>query len=159
MEYFDTYHSPIGFLTVCSDGESITRISFSEEKPDTVISCTVVVSAIKQLDEYFQGNRMVFDLPLKPKGTSFQKKIWNELVTIPFGQPVSYTQVALKTGDVKNVRAVGTANGKNPVAILIPCHRVIGSNGKLIGYAGGLWRKKWLLNHEASLNPVKNTLF
>jgi len=159
MEYFDTYQSPIGFLTVCSDGESITRISFSEERQQGARSCPVVDSAINQLNEYFSGERLNFDIPLNPSGTGFQKKVWNELGTIPFGQTISYRNIAIRIGDVKTIRAVGTANGKNPVAIVIPCHRVIGADGKLVGYAGGLWRKKWLLNHEANFNPVKNTLF
>ena len=159
MEYFETYQSPIGFLTVYSDGESITRVSFSEEKQQATRSCSVIDLTINQLDEYFRGELLVFDIPLHSEGTGFQEIVWKELRTIPFGQTVSYTDIAIKTGDAKNVRAVGTANGKNPVAIIIPCHRVIGANGKLTGYAGGLWRKKWLLNHEATFNPVKNTLF
>ena len=103
---------------------------------------------IKQLDEYFSGKRKMFDIDVILKGTEFQRKVWNALKDIPYGVTVSYALIAEKTGDRKAARAVGNANNKNPVSIIIPCHRVIGSNGSLTGYGGGLWRKKWLLEHE-----------
>jgi methylated-DNA-[protein]-cysteine S-methyltransferase len=159
MEFYSTYHSPIGFLTVYSDGNTVTRISFSEEELKSVESCLVLDDTLAQLHEYFKGKRLVFDIPVNPQGTGFQKRVWNELMYIPFGQTASYKEIATKTGDKKNVRAVGAANGKNPIAVIIPCHRIIGTNGKLTGYAGGIWRKKWLLNHESGYKPVKNTLF
>lgn len=159
MEYFDTYFSPIGLIVIYSDGSLITRISFSENEMKSAQSCRILKDAFIQMDEYFDGTRIDFDIPINPQGTDFQKKVWSELIGIPYGQMVSYKDIALKTGDVNNVRAVGTANGKNPIAIVIPCHRVISTNGKLTGYAGGIWRKKWLLNHESKFKPIKNTLF
>ena len=104
--------------------------------------------------KYFEGKRNQFDLNLNPAGTDFQKKVWNELLQIPYGKTCSYLDIAKRLGDPKSIRAAATANGKNPLWIVIPCHRVIGSDGSLTGYAGGLWRKKWLLDHE---NPVKQT--
>jgi methylated-DNA-[protein]-cysteine S-methyltransferase len=108
---------------------------------------------MQQLDEYFTGKRRTFSLQLDLIGTDFQKKIWNELMKIPFGKTMSYLELAMQHGDVKAIRAVGTANAKNPIAIIVPCHRVIGAGGELVGYAGGLHRKKWLLELEGSLHP------
>lgn len=146
-------------LIVYSDGKSINKISFSEKREKSDTSCSVIEDSISQLEEYFSGKRFIFELPLDPHGTDFQKKVWNKLVAIPYGQTVTYKDIALITGDVNNVRAVGTSNGKNPIAVIIPCHRVIGTNGKLTGYAGGLWRKKWLLNHEQNYLPDPGKLF
>jgi methylated-DNA-[protein]-cysteine S-methyltransferase len=112
----------------------------------------VLKDCVTQLDEYFNGTRRQFSLKLNPEGTEFQKRVWNELLNIPFGKTVSYLQLAKLLGDVKAIRAVANANGKNPIWIIIPCHRVIGTDGSLTGYAGGLHRKKWLLDHES---PVK----
>ena len=113
--------------------------------------------AVIQLQEYFEGKRTHFTFLLHPSGTEFQKKVWQELLNIPFGKTCSYLELSKKLGDVKAIRAVAAANGKNPLWIVVPCHRVIGSDGSLTGYAGGLWRKKWLLEHE---NPsVQKTLF
>ena len=113
--------------------------------------------AVLQLQDYFDGKRTTFTFPLNPSGTDFQKKVWDELLHIPFGKTCSYLELSKKLGDVKAIRAVASANGKNPLWIVVPCHRVIGTDGSLTGYAGGLWRKKWLLEHE---NPVKQeTLF
>ena len=109
---------------------------------------------IKQLDEYFNRKRTVFDLPLDLQGTEFQLRVWNELLKIPFDRTITYKELALKLGNLKAIRAVGTANGANPVSIIIPCHRVIGSDGSLTGYAGGLWRKKWLLEFESSTSSL-----
>ena len=113
-----------------------------------------IATAILQFKEYFDGTRETFSIPLKPEGTDFQKRVWNELAKIPFGKTVSYQEVANRLGDPKVIRAAASANGKNPISIIIPCHRVIGSDGSLTGYAGGLHRKKWLLAHES---PVKQT--
>ena len=111
----------------------------------------------KYTKEYFEGNRTEFQFEMNPKGTDFQKKVWQELLKISYGKTESYQKITNKLGDPKAIRAVANANGKNPLWIVIPCHRVIGSDGSLTGYAGGLWRKKWLLNHE---NPIKQeTLF
>ena len=108
--------------------------------------------AVLQLQEYFNGKRTEFSLQINPSGTDFQLKVWQELLNIPYGKTYSYLELSKKLGDVKAIRAVASANGKNPLWIVIPCHRVIGTDGSLTGYAGGLWRKKWLLEHE---NPVK----
>ncbi|HNU58810.1 MAG TPA: methylated-DNA--[protein]-cysteine S-methyltransferase, partial [Aquaticitalea sp.] len=108
----------------------------------------VLQRAVKQLDDYFQGKRTSFDFKINPKGTEFQKKVWRELCAIPFGKTMSYLELSKKLGDVKAIRAVASANAKNPIWIVVPCHRVIGSDGSLVGYAGGLYRKKWLLEHE-----------
>ena len=104
--------------------------------------------AIIQLQEYFEGKRKQFTIRLNPQGTNFQKKVWQKLLEIPFGTTISYQQLSNQLGDSKAIRAVANANSKNPLWIIIPCHRVIGSDGSLTGYAGGLWRKKWLLEHE-----------
>src|SRR5690606_31148847 len=111
-------------------------------------------TAALQLGEYFSGSRTRFSFKIAPEGTDFQKKVWQQLQQIPFGQTISYLELSRTLGDVKAIRAVASANGKNPLWIVIPCHRVIGTDGSLTGYAGGLWRKKWLLEHE---NPPKQT--
>lgn len=115
----------------------------------TVNSSGLLQKAMQQLEEYFRGNRKQFDLPLNPQGTPFQQKVWNELLKIDYGSTATYLQMAKRLGDVKAIRAAASANGKNPIGIIIPCHRVIGADGKLTGYAGGLHRKQWLLEHEA----------
>ena len=111
-----------------------------------------LIEAVTQLQEYFIGKRTEFTFKLNPKGTEFQKKVWQELLQIPYGKTCSYLELSKKLGDVKAIRAVASANCKNPLWIIVPCHRVIGTDGSLTGYAGGLWRKKWLLEHE---NPIK----
>ncbi|MBN1937224.1 MAG: methylated-DNA--[protein]-cysteine S-methyltransferase [Anaerolineae bacterium] len=111
----------------------------------------VIEMALVQLDEYFSGVRRVFDLPLGLHGTEFQQRVWRQLLEIPYGQTASYAEVARALGNPQAVRAVGLANGKNPISIIVPCHRVIGSDGNLVGYGGGLWRKEWLLKHEGCL--------
>lgn len=119
----------------------------------------VIQNVITQLNEYFLGTLTTFDLPLLPQGTTFQKIVWDELVKIPYGKTTSYLKIAQQINNVKAIRAVGTSNGKNPIAIVIPCHRVIGTNGTLTGYAGGLWRKKWLLEHEhKSVSKTQQTM-
>lgn len=112
-----------------------------------------------QLHEYFEGNRKEFDLPVHQNGTAFQQKIWSALTQIPYGKTMSYLELSKRTGDAKAIRAVGTTNGKNQLSIVVPCHRVIGSNGSLTGYGGGLWRKQWLLEHEARFAHGVQTLF
>ena len=119
----------------------------------------MLIQCVEQLIQYFNGQRRVFELPLSQEGTSFQQEVWNELVTIPYAKTISYIQLAIKTGDPKATRAVASANGRNNIAIIVPCHRVIGSNGQLVGYGGGLWRKKWLLEHEMKVAYGVQTLF
>lgn len=147
--------SPIGELIIESDGVSLTSILFKgddflvEQNPDDIVN-----QCIGQLDEYFIGDRKIFDLPMNPKGTDFQHKVWDKVFGIPFGETNSYGNIAVDLGDLKLNRAVGLANGANPIPIIIPCHRVIGRDGSLTGYAGGLERKKWLLNHEAQFHSI-----
>ena len=127
----------------------------NEITPLTVVSETLpepLQKALQQLSEYFKGDRQIFNIPLNPQGTEFQQKVWKELQNVSFGKTASYQQIANALGDPKVIRAAASANGKNPISIIIPCHRVIGSDGSLTGYAGGLHRKKWLLQHES---PVK----
>jgi len=146
--------TPLGIAIISGDENGISKISISQEseqEPSAIVP-DHLDDAVEQLKEYFDGNRTVFDLKLNPSGTDFQKKVWNELLTIPFGKTTTYLDMAKRLGDPKCIRAAATANGKNPLWIIVPCHRVIGSDGSLTGYAGGLWRKKWLLDHE---NPVK----
>ena len=159
MEYRISYKSPLGFLILKSDGLSVTEISFSENEPEENKECALLLECQHQLEEYFCGKTLEFNLPLNPEGTPFQKKVWAELLKIPKGQTITYHQLAIRLGDAKLVRAVGTANGRNPLAIVIPCHRVIGAGNKLTGYAGGLSRKLWLLEHEMKCNPLEGTLF
>lgn len=152
-------HSPLGITKIVGDEEGIAVISVSDVGT-TEVSTTipdVLQAAVSQLQEYFEGKRTDFDLKLNPKGTDFQQKVWKSLLEIPFGKTVSYMDQTKKLGDVKAIRAVASANGKNPLWIVVPCHRVIGTNGSLTGYAGGLSRKKWLLEHE---NPsTQQSLF
>ena len=146
-------NTPIGSVELVGDTKGIASISFidSSEKPTSEIPVELQ-TAVHQLNEYFEGERSHFQLKLTPKGTDFQKKVWNQLLQIPYGKTASYQQVANSLGDPKVIRAAASANGRNPIAIIIPCHRVVGSDGSLTGYAGGLHRKKWLLAHES---PVK----
>jgi methylated-DNA-[protein]-cysteine S-methyltransferase len=159
MEYQTSYKSPLGFLNLKSDGLVVTGISFSENELQEQNDCDVLLKCKQEFDNYFSGKLFEFDLPLAPEGTEFQKKVWDELLKIPYGETVTYLELAVRLGDPKAVRAVGTANGRNPVAIVIPCHRVIGAGNKLTGYAGGIARKLWLLEHEMKHNPSKQTLF
>lgn len=159
MEYRLYYKSLLGFLMLRSDGEAVTEIAFSEHASSDVNSCALLLECKNQLDDYFSGNSLEFNLPLNPTGTAFQKRVWAELMHIPKGQTITYQELARRLGDPKLVRAVGTANGRNPLAIVIPCHRVIGAGNKLTGYAGGLTRKQWLLAHEMKHHPVAGILF
>lgn len=119
----------------------------------------LVIQCIEELIQYFHGQRRIFTVPVSQPGSPFQQRVWSELAVIPFGKTMSYIQLAIKTGDPKATRAVASANGKNNVAIIIPCHRVIGANRALVGYGGGLWRKKWLLEHEMKVAYGVQTLF
>ncbi|WP_132793286.1 methylated-DNA--[protein]-cysteine S-methyltransferase [Tenacibaculum skagerrakense] len=144
------YKSPIGTIEVKGNSKEIHSIYFIEEDISTTLEVTSgeIKKCIQQLDEYFLGNRKEFELNLSPNGTEFQGKVWTELLKVPFGKTRSYLEQSKKLGDVKAIRAVASANGKNPISIIIPCHRIVGSDGSLTGYAGGVWRKKWLLEHE-----------
>jgi methylated-DNA-[protein]-cysteine S-methyltransferase len=141
--------SPLGITKIVGDEKGISEISvlseglISSKIPKNLKDC------VYQLQEYFDGNRNHFDFKINPQGTDFQQKVWQELLKIPYGKTMSYLDLSKKLGDVKAIRAVASANGKNPLWIAVPCHRVIGTDGSLTGYAGGLWRKKWLLEHES----------
>ena len=149
MKIFTNIVSPIGILAIAADGEYLTNLVFGTCVPDAQKgSSSVLDNAVSQLNEYFAGTRKSFDLPLKFDGTEFQNRVWRELQNIPYGKTISYKELAEKTGNIKACRAVGMANNKNPLPIIIPCHRVVGSNGKLTGYAGGLEVKKFLLELE-----------
>ena len=142
--------SPLGFTKITGNQSGITSISIlnSEEKTTDIIPLELE-DCVMQLNEYFAGIRTQFNLKLNPEGTHFQKQVWDEILKIPYGKTSTYLQLSKQLGDVKAIRAVANANGKNPLWIIIPCHRVIGSNGSLTGYAGGLHRKQWLLEHES----------
>jgi len=143
--------TPLGTARITGDENGICEISILSEGVVSKKIPAVLKESVKQLNEYFDGKRTGFDFAINPKGTDFQQKVWQELLNIPFGKTVSYMDITKKLGDVKAIRAVASANGRNPLWIVVPCHRVIGTDGSLTGYAGGLWRKKWLLEHE---NPT-----
>ncbi|HLS31123.1 MAG TPA: methylated-DNA--[protein]-cysteine S-methyltransferase [Flavobacteriaceae bacterium] len=148
--------TPIGTALIKGNQSGISSLSWIEE---TEISTTQEIPeelkySVTQLQSYFKGDLKKFNLPLNPKGTDFQEQVWQALSEIPYGKTISYLQLAQNIGNSKTVRAVAATNGKNPLPILIPCHRVIGSDGSLTGYSGGLWRKKWLLKHEGALKQT-----
>ncbi|MBW1980835.1 MAG: methylated-DNA--[protein]-cysteine S-methyltransferase [Deltaproteobacteria bacterium] len=149
--YYDYYESPIGLLEVGGTAEAITSLSFVQSPRPAYDSHPAVREAVRQLDEYFYHRRQDFHLKIHMDGTGFQKKVWRQLLEVPYGRLASYRDIAVAIGRPRAVRAVGAANGKNPIALVVPCHRIIGSNGKLIGYGSGLWRKEWLLRHEGSI--------
>jgi methylated-DNA-[protein]-cysteine S-methyltransferase len=140
-------------IRIESSGQVISLIHFLDENEPITEESGDELTAIaeQQLQEYFEGTRSYFNLPLQQNGTDFQQRVWKQLLEIECGQTQSYLELARKLGDEKCIRAAASANGKNHLAIVVPCHRVIGSGGKLVGYAGGLWRKQWLLEHEAKM--------
>ncbi|MEI4623055.1 methylated-DNA--[protein]-cysteine S-methyltransferase [Bacillus pfraonensis] len=144
------YDSEIGLLEITANDEGITSVIFVEERKEETKN-QIVEQCLTELDEYFHQKRTEFTVPLSAIGTQFQKSVWDALYTIPYGVSASYLDIAKKVGNTKAVRAIGGANSRNPISIIVPCHRVIGKSGKLVGYAGGLWRKEWLLKHEGIL--------
>ncbi len=154
MEYNQTayYKTPIGTAKIEGNSNGIVAITVIDEAVETsknIPNC--LQDCVQQLEEYFKGIRTVFNLKLKPKGSTFQQKVWEELQKVSFGKTRTYLEQSKELGNVKAIRAVAAANGENPIWIVTPCYRIIGSDGSLTGYAGGIWRKKWLLNHESSL--------
>lgn len=150
--------TPLGYAKIIGDQDGITSVSIvdksentSESIPESLLDCAT------QLKAYFNNKLKTFDLKLNPEGTDFQKKVWKQLEKIPYGKTISYLDLAKQLGDAKTIRAAASANGKNPLWIIMPCHRVIGTDGSLTGYAGGLHRKQWLLNHESEYK--QQTLF
>ncbi|CAM1334150.1 methylated-DNA--[protein]-cysteine S-methyltransferase [Tenacibaculum aestuariivivum] len=152
------YKTPIGTAKIVGNQNGIQSVSVVDEQINSSTEIPIYLQkCVTQLSEYFAGTRTTFDLKLNPQGTDFQQKVWAELLNIPFGKSTTYLQQTKQLGNPKAIRAVASVNGKNPIWILIPCHRVIGSDGSLTGYAGGIWRKKWLLEHESGLK--QQTLF
>ena len=145
------YNSPVGELLIESEEDKIVTVNFLKDAKQQESRNTIVDQCISELDEYFYKGRKFFTVELNPSGTTFQKKVWNELLNIPYGETISYEALAIQIGNIKSIRAVGLANGQNPIAIIIPCHRVIGKSGELIGYGGGLENKEWLLYNEGAL--------
>ena len=143
--------TPLGIATIIGDENGVSEISVSQEGEVSTIITAVLQEAVLQLQDYFEKKRTSFDIKINLKGTELQRKVWKGLLEIPFGKTMSYMELSKNMGDAKAIRAVASANGKNPLWIVVPCHRVIGADGSLTGYAGGLWRKKWLLEHE---NPT-----
>jgi methylated-DNA-[protein]-cysteine S-methyltransferase len=152
--YYTTFESPVGPLLLAGDSIALSRVSFSSSKrsaptrPDWKLDKLPFAEVIRQLQAYFRGELKQFDLPLAMEGTDFQLRVWNALRTIPYGETISYAQLAERIGNPKAVRAVGLANGSNPIPIIVPCHRVIGTDGSLTGFGGGLSTKKKLLDLE-----------
>lgn len=145
---FGYYESPIGLIEISGTADAIRSLNFVEERRDESCSNWLVDQAVKEIKEYFDGNREQFDVPLDLQGTAFQEAVWQELLKIPYGSTASYGDIAKAMGNPKAVRAVGGANHRNPIALIVPCHRVIGSDGSMTGYGSGIWRKEWLLKHE-----------
>lgn len=149
MKFYSTYNSPVGTIVVAVDESGITNTHFGETPSVTGGKTTPLLEvAIAQLEEYFAGQRRTFDLPLNPSGTEFQRRVWTELLKIPYGQTRTYGQVAAAAGNPRAARAVGMANNRNPISIIVPCHRVVGADGTLTGYGGGIENKGALLRLE-----------
>jgi methylated-DNA-[protein]-cysteine S-methyltransferase len=157
------YDSPVGVLKIGGTEHYISEISFAAKETEpahnTSVPSAILHKCTEQLIEYFLGTRQIFDIPYHQSGTAFQEKVWGKLSEIPFGATMSYGQLAKKMGDPKVVRAAAAANGKNKLMILVPCHRVIGADRSLVGYAGGMPKKKWLLQHEFRIKHGVQTLF
>jgi methylated-DNA-[protein]-cysteine S-methyltransferase len=152
------YRTPVGIALIVAEDGYITKVSIrDEELEETTTDSPVLLEAIKQLREYFDGERKDFDLPIKQPGSSFQQEVWQQLLQIKYGSTITYLQQSQQMKNPLAIRAIAAANGRNNLWIVVPCHRVIGSNGSLTGYAGGLWRKKWLLEHEARVMGTGQT--
>lgn len=157
--YSKFYNSPLGFMEITASDDTLISIKYGYEKSrDIPVTNLIIDDCINQLNEYFAGKRQNFDITLKLIGTEFQKIVWYELLKIPYGVTISYRELSRRIDNEKAIRAVGAANGKNPVNIIVPCHRVIGADGSLTGYGGGLWRKKWLLEHEEKYSMAEKQL-
>ncbi len=153
------YQTPVGIARITAEDGFITSVSIRDEE-GLVVEATkdkLLNKAIKQLGEYFAGTRQSFDLPLNQNGSDFQQEVWDELLKIPYGKTISYLQQAKSMNNPLGIRAIASANGRNSLWVIVPCHRVIGSDGSLTGYAGGIWRKQWLLEHEAKVLGVGQT--
>ncbi|GAB3545623.1 methylated-DNA--[protein]-cysteine S-methyltransferase [Spirosoma fluminis] len=153
------FESPLGWVRITGDRKGVSSISCKDVVADALDSESAVAApvqqAVTQLQEYFAGTRQTFEFLMNPVGTSFQQSVWRALRNVPFGTTLSYLALTRQIGDEKAIRAVAAANGKNPLWIVVPCHRIIGSDGSLTGYAGGLWRKQWLLEHEGCFKQMR----
>lgn len=157
--YRTYYKSEIGILEITASDKGIKSLGFTDSMYEEISGGNEhIKKCISQLEEYFSGGRKKFTINLDFYGTDFQKKVWMELLDIPYGETRSYIDIAIQLGDENSVRAVGMANNRNPIALIVPCHRVIGADGKLVGYAGGLWRKDWLLKHEKEYSGVEKQM-
>lgn len=145
------YASPVGLVELGATADALTALYFVEAPRHEPTETALLTAAVQQLAAYFQGGLRVFTVPLHFQGTPFQQQVWQLLLTVPYGKTISYQAIANALGNPRAVRAVGAANGQNPISIIAPCHRIIGSSGRLTGYGGGLWRKEWLLRHEGYL--------
>ncbi len=146
--FYSYFKSPIGLVQIGGTASEVTSLDFVERRREKTESNPLLDRAARQIAEYFAGKRQVFDVPISYQGTDFQERVWGQLLKVPYGKTASYQDIARGVGSPLAVRAVGAANGKNPISLIVPCHRIIGSNGTLVGYGGGLWRKEWLLKHE-----------
>ena len=152
------YRSPVGILRITEEEGYITSVHFMDEEVEvTPPESDLLKLAVQQMDEYFKGKRKDFDLPARQQGSDFQQNVWKCLLTIGYGKTISYGLQSKKMNNPLAIRAIASANGQNHLAIIVPCHRVIGSDGSLTGFAGGLWRKKWLLEHEARVSGIGQT--
>jgi methylated-DNA-[protein]-cysteine S-methyltransferase len=158
--FHTSLETPVGWLKIITNKEVLISVRFiSEKEKVSTFQPDVLKNTCQQLNEYFEGKRRTFNIPVAPGGTEFQKYVWQKVMNVPYGQTASYGMIARETGSIKNARAVGLANAKNPIPIIIPCHRILSSSGKLTGYAGGLENKRWLLLHEAIHFTVPGLLF
>jgi len=148
--YTSTLDTPIGKLVINANDQDVYFVGFPAEIPEELPN-EVSLNALKQFIFYFEGKSWLFDFPMKQPGSDFRQSVWKELINIPAGNPISYAHLSKKMNNPLAIRAIASANGKNNLMIVVPCHRVIGSNGDLVGFGGGLWRKKWLLDHEAKM--------
>lgn len=162
MLSYTYYQSPVGLLKIGGTEHYVGEISFVDNE-DYLVPATppafLLHQCVEQLIEYFNGKRIAFNLPVYQNGTEFQQRVWGELVTISYGKTINYLDLAKRLGNAKSIRAAASTNGKNNICIVVPCHRVIGANQSLVGYSGGLWRKKWLLDHENKIANGVQTLF
>ena len=161
--YYTYYESPVGLLKIGGTETYISELSFIDNKEQIIHGepgvSDIIHYCTEQLIEFFAGKRKTFNIPIHQEGTDFQKRVWGELLEVPFSKTASYLDIAKRLGDAKCIRAAASANGKNKIAIIVPCHRIIGSDKSLVGYSGGMWRKKWLLQHEFRIANGVQTLF
>ncbi len=159
--FVEQFQSPVGALQISTSSDKLISVLFIEAKTKPMIAAEITTNnpaimqqTILQLQEYFEGKRKIFDMPIEMNGTDFQKTVWQELLNIPFGKTISYAEQSKRMKNEKAIRAIASTNGKNQINIIIPCHRVIGSDGSLTGYGGDLWVKKWLLQHEEKFSSA-----